>query len=978
MLLKNKITIGTAQFGLNYGIANKAGVVKISEILKILNFAKKNNIKSLDTANLYGKSEKYLGNFNLNQWEVTTKIPKIYDFTNIGNFFDQTINESIKNLKIKKFENILLHYPHQLLSQNKKQIIFNLELLKETNKTNKVGLAINDISQLREILSQYTPDIVQLPLNIFDRRSLNIKFLEFLKKRNIKVHFRSIFLQGLLLMSINEHPMYFNKWKDLFKEMHFWLSKNNFSLLQGCLGIIKEVSYYDKIIFGINSKIQLEQILYSLNAKLPEMPKKFSSTDINLISPSLWKLSKNDYQKYLNKIEKNKSIILKKRKIDLLAIIQVRTGSTRLPNKILKKINGKTITQLIVERLSNSKNVNKIVLAISKKNCKSIVMESKKLKVEYFLGNENNVLERFYLVAKKYKPKYILRITGDCPLIDPFMIDKMYNKFKIKKLDYYSNIDPHSFPNGFDAEIFKFNVLKKTYKMAKKPFDLEHVTPFIKQSGLFKCGNYKNNENFSKIHLSLDDINDYNNISNIFNHFKPNIFFSCEDVIKLIKNKKLNIIKQNSGNKLWQNAKKIIPGGCMLYSKRQENFLPGDWPTYFSKAKGCKIWDLDNNKYYDVSMMGIGTNVLGYANIHIDNAVINSIKNSNMSTLNSPHEVMLAEKLIELHPWFEMVRFARTGGEANSIAIRIARAASKKVNIAVCGYHGWHDWYLAANLNSNESLNEHLLRGLKTKGVPKKLQNTVYTFKYNDFKELEKIVKNKNIGIIKMEVFRNIKPKNNFLQKVRRLADRNKIILIFDECTSGFRETYGGLHKKFNVIPDMAIFGKTLGNGYAITAICGKKEVMDHTQDSFVSSTFWSEKVGFVAGLKCIEIMKKINSAEIILSKGHYIRKRLLQLFEKNKLKVKLSDSISMPSFIFESDMHNYYKTLITKLMLKKSYLASNIIYISTSHSKKIIDNYLSELENIFKIIRKIEKKDINKDEIENFKLASNTFERLN
>ena len=275
-----------------------------------------------------------------------------------------------------------------------------------------------------------------------------------------------------------------------------------------------------------------------------------------------------------------------------------------------------------------------------------------------------------------------------------------------------------------------------------------------------------------------------------------------------------------NGQDLYNKAKKLIPGGTMLLSKRPEMFLPEQWPSYFSKATGCEIWDLGGKKYIDCSIMGIGTNTLGYGNLEVDNAVKNIITLGNMSTLNCPEEVYLAEKLIEINPWAHMVRFARTGGEANAIAIRIARAASGKEKVAVCGYHGWHDWYISVNHNTTgDNLNQHLLPGLEPEGVPRELKNTVFPFDYNNYDQLLDIVEKHNIGVIKMEVLRNKNPENNFLQKVRDLATKKNIVLVFDECTSGFRETFGGIHKKFNIQPDLAMYGKTLGNGYAITAV---------------------------------------------------------------------------------------------------------------------------------------------------------------
>ena len=255
--------------------------------------------------------------------------------------------------------------------------------------------------------------------------------------------------------------------------------------------------------------------------------------------------------------------------------------------------------------------------------------------------------------------------------------------------------------------------------------------------------------------------------------------------------------------------------------------------------------------------MGVGTNILGYSHPEVDAAVMQTVKSGNLSTLNAPEEVWLAEKLLELDPWAGMVRFARSGGEANAIAIRIARAAAGRDGVAVCGYHGWHDWYLSANLGENDSLAGHLLPGLSTTGVPTALRDMVHPFEYNDFDKLQSLVLEKNIGVIKMEVLRNREPENGFLERVRRLASDNGIVLIFDECTSGFRETFGGLYKKFAVVPDIAVYGKTLGNGYAVSAIVGKEEIMQAAQSTFISSTFWTERIGSVAALKTLEVMQR-------------------------------------------------------------------------------------------------------------------------
>ena len=410
-----------------------------------------------------------------------------------------------------------------------------------------------------------------------------------------------------------------------------------------------------------------------------------------------------------------------------------------------------------------------------------------------------------------------------------------------------------------------------------------------------------------------------------------------------------------TGQKLWKRAKKVIPGGNMLLSKRAEMFLPDQWPAYFSKSKGCKVWDLDGNEYTDMCIMGIGTNTLGYGHPEVDEAVCKTIEAGNMSTLNCPEEVYLAERLVEIHPWAEMARLARTGGEANAIAIRIARAASGRDKVAVCGYHGWHDWYLSANLGDDERLAGHLLPGLDPKGVPQNLRGTVFPFSYNNFTELEALVNQHDIGVIKMEVVRNMGPEDNFLHKVRKLASDRGIVLIFDECTSGFRETFGGLHKKYGVEPDMAMFGKALGNGYAITATIGRREVMEAAQSTFISSTFWTERIGPTAALKTLEVMERTKSWETITQTGLSIRAQWQQLADKHQLRIEHWGLPSLTGFSFVSEKALAYKTLLTQEMLARGYLASNSVYVCTSHTPEVVRGYFEALEPVFALIQRCE-----------------------
>ena len=410
-------------------------------------------------------------------------------------------------------------------------------------------------------------------------------------------------------------------------------------------------------------------------------------------------------------------------------------------------------------------------------------------------------------------------------------------------------------------------------------------------------------------------------------------------------------MSNNSGQDLWLRAQRFIPGGNMLLSKRAEMFLPEHWPAYFSRAKGCRVWDLDERELIDMSIMGIGTNLLGYGHPEVDNAVISTVTSGNMSTLNCPEEVWLAERLVAMHPWAEMVRFARSGGEANSIAIRIARAATGRDTVAICGYHGWHDWYLATNLQNDSGLEEHLLPGLEPNGVPRVLAGTVRPFSFNRLDQLEAIANTDDLAAVKMEVQRSAPPDPGFLEGVRALCNARGIVLIFDECTSGFRETFGGLHLKYGVDPDMAMFGKALGNGYAITATIGTREVMEAAQSTFISSTFWTERIGPSAALKTLDVMERERSWERVTAIGLELRRQWQELADRHGLSITHNGLPALTGFAIQSENALKYKTLITQEMLKRGYLAGTSCYTSLAHIKDVVDPYLDHLDAVFELI---------------------------
>lgn len=670
-----------------------------------------------------------------------------------------------------------------------------------------------------------------------------------------------------------------------------------------------------------------------------------------------------------------------------ICIIQARQTSNRLPNKVLKKIGTKNIINIIYERLLLSKKIDHIIFAVPNNSKNSQLRHFlKKSKIPYFQGSEKNVLNRFtkYLKSKKSMYEIVIRITCDCPLIDPLMIDKMIMKFMNNKFDYISNVMPPTFPDGFDFEIFRKNLLTQVDEKSLTPEEKEHVTLHIRKDPKVNKFNLTHrNFDLSYIKLSVDTNEDLKNVKDIYKYFDYDYSVDYTKIEKYLKEFKIideAFLKKycnKTGQKLWKDAKKIIAGGNMLLSKNPDTFLPKYWPSYFSKTKGCNVWDLDNNKYIDFTTMGVGTNILGYSNNKVDKKVKEIIDKGNLSTLNSPEEVELSRRILSLHKWADTIRYTRSGGEANAVAIRLARSFVQKDNVAICGYHGWHDWYLSTNLNNPSSLNKLLFSDLKISGVNTKLKNTVFAFKFNNFDSLKKIIKSQNIGTIKMEVQRNKSPDISFLKKVRKLCDQKNIVLIFDECTSGFRESLGGIHLNYGVNPDICILGKALGNGYAINAILGRKKVMDSINNTFISSTFWTERIGYAAALATLKEMERLKSYKIITDNGLYFRKKFQILAKQNKLKIKLYGIPSLSTFEIISKNWQFYKIFITQEMLKFNILASNSIYFSIFHDKKKIDFYLTALKEIFKKIKVFENEGMNKNYLV-IKKTKNLFRKIN
>lgn len=663
----------------------------------------------------------------------------------------------------------------------------------------------------------------------------------------------------------------------------------------------------------------------------------------------------------------------------IVLFIQARCGSSRLPNKVLLKIQGKTVLEHTVLRAKKSKLLNDVIICTTSNSEDNELIEiCKEKKIKYFRGSENNVLDRFYQASELINPDIILRCTCDCPMLDPNIIDDMINQYKnINQNYYFMNYKyqgNEGFPDGFDAEIFTKKILDEAWNNVTSKSDKEHVTPYMRRNygkekySVILSKSYEGLD-LNKLHLSLDTKEDYEVIKNIFNNLYPhNPDFSIYDVLEYL-NKTPHILinmekksnQEGKGQELYREAKELIPGGTQLLSKRPEMFLPDLWPSYYQKASGIEITTLDGVKMKDFCYMAIGACILGYKDEDVNLQVHRAVDRGNMSTLNCPSEVELTKLLCEIHPWANMARYTRAAGEACSVAVRIARASSQKDKIAFCGYHGWHDWYLAANLNDDDALNGHLITGLSPNGVPKGLKNTAFPFKYNKIEELENILKNHDIGTIIMEPMRSEYPKDDFLKKIRNIASEKNIILIFDETSAAFRLNTGGIHLLLDVEPDMAIFGKAMSNGYPIGAVIGKKQFMKSAQDTFISSTYWTEDIGFTASIATIKKHKENDVGNHIKIVGTYFQQELEKVAKETNVDISISGIPAFSAFSFNYSNSNNISTLYTQLMLGRNILAKNVLYFSFAHKKEDIDYYLENIKDVFTLLHQY----IENDEIE-------------
>jgi glutamate-1-semialdehyde 2,1-aminomutase len=555
----------------------------------------------------------------------------------------------------------------------------------------------------------------------------------------------------------------------------------------------------------------------------------------------------------------------------VVAIIQARMGSTRLPGKTMMDLAGTPLLDRLLRQMSGSKTLDEVVVATSTDSSDDVIETfagGKGYKV--IRGSEHDVLSRYVIAAGEAKADVVVRLTADCPLHSPDTVDEVVQAFLDANVDYACNTNPYTRPDGQDVEVFTRDVLGRAAAMATEAPDREHVTPWIRRShDVVRLDVLHHLPHQPSLRWSVDHPDDLEFARSVWSCLDRHGSgpFTFEEIMSAVKESGaaqgeaiinegfyLSIFKtakpepapplQLGKSFEWlERSEKVIPGGAQTYSKSWRHHIRGVTPIFLESGKGAIVADVDGNQYVDL-VQGLLPNILGYANEEVDRAAYERACNGHSFSLPHPIEVELAEKICRLIPCAEMVRYGKNGSDATAGAVRVARAFTGREHVAVCGYHGWQDWFIGTTS--------------RNAGVPHAVRELAHTFPYNDLDALEALLSSypDQFAAVIMEPVNFVWPDLGYLEKVKEITHQHGALLIFDEICSGFHFGLGGAQKLFGVLPDLATFGKAMGNGWPISCIVGRREVMKVFEDAFVSFTFAGDVSAMAAALKVLDILE--------------------------------------------------------------------------------------------------------------------------
>lgn len=696
----------------------------------------------------------------------------------------------------------------------------------------------------------------------------------------------------------------------------------------------------------------------------------------------------------------------------IVLLVQARCNTPEIPYKIIKPLtNDKTMVEHVIDRCSKAKHINQIVINTttnySDEKLVNIIRTKNLMKhISIYRGSEGNLVERTYQIALMTKADVIVRVEANNPFIDPDIIDTVISYFKETNYDYMFLNDSYSFPNGFNFDIYTTSTLEKLYDYVTDPYDLKQINSYIfKNPTHFHYYKYNlNNENdlhfnlidyaninFNELHLSVNNLADWEYVKRLFTTiYTLNNDFRLKDVLEFL-NKHPNLLQYTpedkqidrktlfygKGQRLLLTAKKIIPLGVQDLTKSSDSKVPDIHPSYYTRASNIEIDTLNGYKLLDFSTMASGNCILGYRDPDVDAAVHDSIERGNLTSLNNPNEVKLAEMMIELHPWASFAKFTKSDSNGLSLAVKIARFYTQKSKILIVGNSSWHDNFLAANLNPIEmeisgSL-YYKFADISTKGVlPEIIDSAINITDYNDISKIIKKEYSKISAIlIEPATDRPIPPL--IFDTIKQLCTEHNIIIIMNETRFGFRANTGGLHLLYGIEPDLAVFGSSISNGYSISTIIGRKQLMKSAQNVYASETSWCDDIGINAAIETINKHKEQNVGKHIRSIGRYFQEKINRLSIKHNLPIKVNGIPSLTQFDFDlpltkefidyieygeggpfkfGNVNNLLRTTYIQLMLERQILADTFFYPSYAHTFAHVDYYLKNISDVFAQIK--------------------------
>lgn len=656
----------------------------------------------------------------------------------------------------------------------------------------------------------------------------------------------------------------------------------------------------------------------------------------------------------------------------IVAIIQARMGSRRFPGKTLTDICGRPMLAWVVNRVRAARLPNDVVVATTSQPADDpIASFCAAEKISCFRGDENDVLDRYYRAAKQYSADTVTRITADCPLIDPSVVDRVIARFQEGDCDYASNTLRHTYPDGLDTEVFSFSALAEAWQDARKPSEREHVTPYLK-TVRFRTVNVESDipTTNGTFRWTVDEPADLEFVRRIFHAFAGNKQFVFQDILKLLRERpELQSVQgtaiSNEGyyhslyveavagaapklalarsNEWLERSRKVIPGAAQTFSKAPTQYVQGTAPVFLQRGKGCRVWDVDGNQYIDY-VQGLLPNILGYAHEEVNRAVTAQLAQGHSFTLPHPLEVELAERLVRLIPCAEMVRFGKNGSDATAGAVRLARAFTSRDRVACCGYHGWQDWYIGTTTRSA--------------GVPQAVRSLAHPFRYNDLAGLEQLLDGHEgeFAAIIMEPTNFEEPAPGFLEGVKHLAHKHGALLIFDEICSGFHLGLGGAQKRYRVVPDLACFGKALGNGFPISCVVGRADAMRLFDEIFFSFTFAGEVASMAAAMTVLDILENTDALSCMQENGKRLQNGFNVLAKEaglsERLKATANPTWSLLKFRdSEGNDSALVKSLFQQEAVKRGILLLATHNLTAAHDHSAIEQTLEVYAAVFKTL---------------------------